>query len=278
MSLNETYIISDIDGTVVPHPYHSGQDQSSRARYVARLETLMKNSHFSCVTGRTFDGWKNLFQDAGLEPHLPRLAGLSFGADTYYHGKLLPKKAPSPEMKLAIRELKDELAKHPEFQKQTDFSGIQKFGLLHGFFIEEKSLITQIDWSFPSEGLNLKFAEVVFQTLNPHLAIQSSLRCQVFHRRIDILSDGFVPKAQLSEYVARWVAETRLESKHPVCYAFGDELYDDYLFASLRSLEHKVFSKVVTIGVQNGSKNVFRNASHVLASPDEVWSFIEGSL
>jgi hydroxymethylpyrimidine pyrophosphatase-like HAD family hydrolase len=261
----------------VPHPYHSGLGHTVRASYVHQLETLMKSNHVACVTGRTFEGWKNLFTQADRDPHFPRLAALAFGAEIYFHGKLLGKKHISAEMSQLIQELKSELSKHHEFDKQTDFTGMQRFGRLNGFFIEEKTSITQIDWNFQTEATNLKFAELVFQILNPHLAKRAALKCQVFHKRIDILSHGFVPKAGLSEHVHQWVNETRAESGKPLCYVFGDELYDDYLFESIKSLEGKTFQKVETIGVQNGSAISFKHADRVLKDPEEVWRFIQST-
>ena len=281
---HEKYIITDIDGTVVPHPYHSGLTQSERNPYITKLLNLMRNHHVACVTGRTLHGWKRLWTDSGNDPHLPRLMGLSFGAEVYFHGKALPVTPNSHELEQATHELSAALDTIPEFRNQADTADVMSKGKLQGYSIEVKPRIVQIDWNFATESLNLRFAEQVFHTLNPHLARKAALRCQVFHRRIDILSDGFVPKAELAHHVADWVQNTRLApaggitNQLPECIVLGDELYDDYLFQSIKTLKPKVFGHVRCIGVRNGNTALFQHADKVVESPDEAWELIDNEL
>ena len=275
----ELYVITDIDGTVVPHPYHSGLTQSQRNPYIARLLALMHNHHVACVTGRTLAGWKRLWCEAGLEPHLPRLMGLSFGADVYSHGHHVHARPPSQEMDVVVRELKEALGQEADFRSQADTDDIMRRGLLQGYSFEAKTHIVQIDWNFPTEAKNLRFAEHVFRALNPHLAKATSLRCQVFHRRIDILANGFVPKAELAHHLTQWVHETRLaDPRQPDCVVLGDELYDDYLFESVKALSPAIFGKVTCIGVDNGVGTQFRHADHTVLGPDGAWAAIEARL
>jgi hypothetical protein len=172
----------------------------------------------------------------------------------------------------------------PEFRNQADTAEVMSKGKLQGYSIEVKPRIVQIDWNFATESLNLRFAEQVFHTLNPHLARKAALRCQVFHRRIDILSDGFVPKAELAHHVADWVQNTRLApaggntTQLPECIVLGDELYDDYLFQSIKTLKPKVFGHVRCIGVRNGNTALFQHADKVVESPDEAWELIDNEL
>jgi hydroxymethylpyrimidine pyrophosphatase-like HAD family hydrolase len=277
---HEKYIITDIDGTVVPHPYHSGLTQSERNPYITKLLHLMRNHHVACVTGRTLHGWKRLWTDSGNDPHLPRLMGLSFGAEVYFHGKALPVTPNSHELQQATHELRAALDAIPEFRNQADTAVTMSKGQLQGYSIEVKPRIVQIDWNFATESMNLRFAEQVFHTLNPHLARKAALRCQVFHRRIDILSDGFVPKAELAHHVADWVQNTRLapvdsRGQLPECIVLGDELYDDYLFQSIKTLKPKVFGHVRCIGVRNGNTALFQHADEVVESPKEAWDLID---
>jgi hypothetical protein len=275
----ELYIITDIDGTVVPHPYHSGLSQEQRNPYVARLLELMRNHHVACVTGRTLAGWQRLWREAGHEPHLPRLMGLSFGAEIYYHAKHVDGRAQSAELTQVVHELHAALETEKDFRNQAEADDIMRHGRLQGYFFEEKTHIVQLDWNFATEALNLRFAEHVFHALNPHLAKATSLRCQVFHRRIDILANGFVPKAELAHSVRRWVDDTRLTdaARRPDCLVLGDELYDDYLFESMKRLEHDLFHKVTCLGVDNGVGTRFRHADKTVAGPDEAWRAIDGA-
>jgi hypothetical protein len=80
--------------------------------------------------------------------------------------------------------------------------------------------------------------------------------------------------------VADWVQNTRLapETNKPVhmpeCIVLGDELYDDYLFYSIKTLKPKVFGHVRCIGIRNGSTIPFRFADEVLESPKQAWELI----
>lgn len=284
----ELYVITDIDGTVVPHPYHSGLSQEERNPYIARLLELMRNHHVACVTGRTMAGWQRLWHEAELEPHLPRLMGLSFGAEVYEHGRHVdPHKPTSAELRSVVTELRHTLNHEPTFRQHADTKDIMLRGRLQGYYFEEKTHIVQLDWNFASEAMNLRFAEHVFHVLNPHLAKATSLRCQVFHRRIDILANGFVPKAELSRHVEHWVNTTRLapdpslvlkghSKSHdkPFCLVLGDELYDDYLFESMNALSPALFKKVICIGVDNGVGTRFRHAHRTVSGPDGAWAAI----
>ncbi|MGA1296364.1 MAG: hypothetical protein ACO3X1_13720 [Burkholderiaceae bacterium] len=295
----ELYLVTDIDGTVVPHPYHSGLSQEERNPYIKKLLDLMRNHHVACVTGRTMAGWQRLWREAEIEPHLPRLMGLSFGADIYEHGKHVDVRKPSRELSEVVTELRNALEGEPAFRQQADTRDVMLRGRLQGYYFEEKTHIVQLDWNFATEAMNLRFAEHVFHVLNPHLAKAASLRCQVFHRRIDILANGFVPKAELASHVTEWVHNTRLAqvvpsrvtnkrnshtaSLHaeghpldpkPECLVLGDELYDDYLFESMRSMVPRVFHRVTCIGVDNGIGTRFRHAHRTVLGPDGAWAAI----
>lgn len=269
------FIISDIDGTLVPHPYHSGLSQAERNPYVHRLSRLLDLPTVACVTGRGRNNWNRLWSDAGLTQKMPRLAGLEFGAEVYLHGKAEPYAHISAQREMVLQELKDEIKKHDVFRSQADPAEIMSTGRLSGYYIEEKHQIAQIDWSFATPALNLKFAEIVFGVLNPHLVKNPAIKAQVFHQRIDVLERHFIPKAALSAFVQRWVEDLAEEVSAPICHVFGDELYDDYLFSSIQELQGSLFSEVHTIGVLNGNPTHFQNADRTVASPDEVWAYIE---
>ncbi len=278
--LAETFIVTDIDGTLVPHPYHSGLSQEERNPYVQRLVELISRDHVACVTGRSMWGWRRLLEDAGEKPGLPRLAGLEFGADVYFKGNQVPQKKSSGEIALVVSELKEELSQHAEFRSQTEVGQIMSAGKLNGYFIEEKNQMVQIDWSFATEGLNLKFAELVFSVVNPHLAHNQALKTQVFHQRIDLLENDFVPKASLSQHLREWVNDVSPQSSvaHRRCLAFGDELYDDYLFKSLKALQGELFAEVLTFGVGHAADRPLRHADETLPDPAAAWSLLSDRL
>lgn len=271
----EVYVITDVDGTLVPHPYHSGLSQDERDPYVHRLHRLIHSSHVACVTGRGAAGWRRLFDDAGLTPVLPRLAGFEFGADVFFHGERQPLKTRSGEVQAVLEELRSAFLSHQEFRNQTDITEIMSSGRLQGYFIEEKQQMAQIDWCFSSAALNLQFAELVFGILNPHLAHNRSLKAQVFHQRIDLLEHDFVPKAALADHVSKWVRETTCRVSHRQCWVFGDELYDDYLFRSVKELVPSCFASVQCVAVANGRSARFQHADHLVDGPDDVWRLIE---
>jgi hypothetical protein len=272
---SEVYVITDIDGTLVPHPYHSGLSQSERSPYVHRLHDLIHSHHVACVTGRGEGGWRRLLHDAGVQPALPRLAGFEFGADVYYHGERLQLKSSVGEVPAVLAELRSAFAEHPEFRNQTDSSQIMSSGRLQGYYIEEKLQMAQIDWSFSSDALNLKFAELVFGVLNPHLAHNRNLKAQVFHQRIDLLEHDFIPKAALADHVLRWVRETTTSRADRHCWVFGDELYDDYLFRSIKEMVPSCFASVFCVAVANGRPMQFRYADETVDGPDDVWQLMD---
>ena len=63
-----------------------------------------------------------------------------------------------------------------------------------------------------------------------------------------------------------------------MCIVLGDELYDDYLFQSIKTLKPKVFGHVRCIGVRNGNTALFQHADKIVESPDEAWKIIEDAL
>lgn len=63
------------------------------------------------------------------------------------------------------------------------------------------------------------------------------------------------------------------------CLVLGDELYDDYLFESTKSLAPKVFKKVTCIGIDNNVGTQFRHADRIEKDgPDGAWRAIEDAL
>ena len=173
---HEKYIITDIDGTVVPHPYHSGLTQSERNPYITKLLHLMRNHHVACVTGRTLHGWKRLWTDSGNDPHLPRLMGLSFGAEVYFHGKALPVTPNSHELEQATHELRAALDASPEFRNQADTADVMSKGRLQGYSIEVKPRIVQIDWNFATQNA-LFWATNCMTTTSFRASKRSNQRC-----------------------------------------------------------------------------------------------------
>lgn len=230
------FILSDIDGTLVPHPYFSGMPSSQRAHYVHRVAALFDDDRFGLLTGRGHTNFERLLSEASLPTTLrPALLGLEFGAHFYRRNCTLFESPACPGVQGLLAALAEAFeratVRNPTFLPKDDLATRMALGRIEGFVMEHKALIGQVDWHY-SEAFTLEaFGHFLVEEVNPLLIHQPNVAVQVFPSRIDILQRGFVPKAGFFE---RMPGST-FKSKTPVhIIALGDELYDAYLFRYLR--------------------------------------------
>jgi trehalose-6-phosphatase len=257
-------VISDIDGTLVPHPYFSGISAAERKSNVRRLAELCKVPQFGLVTGRTWEGYNRIFSDSGETATFPSLLGLEFGSQLYQQNKQILTTPNSPGMHKLLDELSAELELFPEFRNTEDLFSRMKSGKIHGLVIERKAAISQVEWYFSEPHIQSKCAHIVKSHINPVLLEPTDVTIQLFDNRIDLISTGYIPKQGFldlsvsnrdKEITAR--LDNQQSSPDPysdfsggLVLALGDEFYDSYMFRYLKSLEGRRFERAYCIAVQ----------------------------
>lgn len=255
MNAQEVFVVSDIDGTLVPHPYFSGIDVAGRAQYIRRVIDLFDRPNFALVTGRMKAGWERLFKEAGVARRFPKILGLEFGAQLYVDGELVHERAQNPLIHAIAEHMAAALGEVPEFQVGESFEAQREKGLMRGYVIEEKATIVQIDWNFPDPGVSMRFVEFLTEKLNPYLTRSNEVYAQVLPHRIDVCEAGFVPKAHVwADLCARVERGLLPAGARPRAVVLGDEIYDGYMFNAFEALAPRTFSSVESWGV--GKKKV----------------------
>lgn len=264
-------VISDIDGTLVPHPFSSGVSLKDRAHHVERVGKLFKHKNFGLVTGRTRAGVKRLFSESGMESSEPYFLGVEFAAHLYQENKALQER-PQDKVLVEIKELLDtELAR---FGEAIDFLGPNFIsnGRLSGYFMELKSAMLQIEWDLGSAQKDAQFNTHLSYLLNPYLRRHEIVYTQVYANRLDLVSANFIPKQKFWKYAEKSFKQAM--TPKPALYLLGDELYDAYMFEEFIKLHKGEFSEIHAISV--GRELPF--ATRQFANATETLTFVENLL
>jgi len=256
------FIISDIDGTLVPHPYISGLSVEKRKKYVKRLHSLMHFPHFGLMTGRRLEAVQRLFTEQDLPFSFPAFLGTEFGTHLYAQGKDILKRQPCEK----IQKLHENIMKNIESSSELikDHKGLAQLntGILESFFVEKKTWCMQIDCGFKKEALQKEFWKQVGMALNPYI-IQEKPLAQIFQNRVDLFSHEFVPKTGFSNFLK----EHFLLDENTKIIALGDEAYDALMFEDLK----KNFKQVECFAV--GENLPFADA--VFSSCEDSLGYLE---
>lgn len=272
LPFRDCLVLSDIDGTLVPHPYGSGVPLERRATYVARLAALCQSPSFGLVTGRKLAGFERLFTECGHPPVCPVVLGVEFGAHCYLRGVAIYEHQANAALAAIAHALHAALATRPEFSSPLSLIAQMAQGCIEGAVIEEKAAILQIDWRFKHEATEHLFEEFLFELLNPLLASERGLFAQVFGRRIDIAELGFVPKQAVWPKIQRFFSE----STGKTLVLLGDELYDSYMFSDFLKNHSNSFADIVTCSVGRRLPHASRHFETVDAALDFVEATLAG--
>jgi hypothetical protein len=271
------FILSDIDGTLVPHPYFSGMASSQRARYVERVASLFSDERFGLLTGRGLTSFERLLSDANLSRALrPHFLGLEFGAHLYAGQANLfqsPVASGVHAVLNAIGEAFGQMVlKNPNLAPKDDLLTRMAQGRMEGFVLEPKALIGQVEWFYPDALTQEAFGHFLSEVVNPLVLNQPDVALQVFPSRIDVLQRGFVPKAGFLE---RLPSSLLGNGPAPHVIALGDELYDSYMFRYLREVHAQGLSET-TAGVPRKSPGKSPFASVRCYSVGRELAFTDG--
>ena len=263
------WVLSDIDGTLVPHPYFSGLSAAERVAYVDRLSALCVFPNFAVMTGRMVEGYRRLFEDSGRSLVFPAALGLEFGSLLYHSGKQWNTCLPYAPLQELVADLEAELAKEPAFLIGSNLYERMKSGKMTGFVRELKHQLAQIEWYLDNEVLKRKCMQTVRDFLNQSLLGKGQpFRFQFFENRVDLLQPGFTPKAtfSLSDFFGADFDPTK-----DFVLALGDELYDDHMFWHLKS---QLGDRALCASVGH----TLRRAHHTFENEADTLDFVESVL
>ena len=249
-ALDSPFILSDIDGTLVPHPYFSGLTTAERAVYVKRMARCFDSPRFGLITGRGRASYDRLLADSGValaHPAHPALLGLEFGAHLQARETILHESSAYAPLHAILDSIDEAVGtaalQRPEYASEGDLLSRMAQGRIQGFVLEPKALIGQVEWYFSEASTQAAFGHFVTNLINPLLIEHADVAVQVFSSRVDLLARGFVPKADLRERAGADAFDAATGGARSII-ALGDELYDAYMFRYLRSLQGSVFSSV----------------------------------
>ena len=272
-----TIVVSDIDGTLVPHPYSSGMSVQQRAGYIQRFGALCSRPFFGVVTGRKKAGFDRLRQEGQLSAQLfPAFLALEFGGQIFFEGNQVHAHEPNALLQKYVLELCGALRTHAEFSVLENIESQIQQGRMRGYVIEQKAAIVQLDWYFSDDAVRSAFTEFLFRFVNPYLLKTNQVYGQVFGHRFDLCEVGFVPKHGVWQKApAAWKKNiTSNGLVKPELIVLGDELYDAYMFQSFKALVPSVFSKVEACAV--GGPLPF--ADRVFANEADALDYVEAVL
>jgi trehalose-6-phosphatase len=267
-------VLSDIDGTLVDHPFLSGSHVEARRNSVQRMFRLFGHSNFGIVTGRRKEGFERFFREYDIPYALPNFLAVEFATHHAVDGEWVLWRDRNACVSELMRTLQGLVESDVEFGNGHDvFMALQK-GKIETYFLEEKTICAQIEAHFPSAALQKRFFSVVEEHVNPLVTGSSTLSLQSFASmgRLDVLEKGFVPKAGFWPTIEKHRVKFDLvPDPELTIVALGDELYDSYMFRYLKEeLGHR-FARVLTVGV--GKR--MTGATHVCDHPKEALSFVE---
>jgi trehalose-6-phosphatase len=267
-------VLSDIDGTLVDHPFLSGSHVEARRNSVERMFRLFENPNFGIVTGRRKEGFERFFREYDLAYSLPHFLAVEFATHHAVKGEWVVWRERNDHVNELMKALKYRVELDAEFGAGHDvFMALQK-GKIETYFLEEKTICAQIEAHFPSVALQQRFFSIVEEHVNPLVTGFSSLTLQSFASmgRLDVLEKGFVPKAGFWPTIERHrEAFDLVVDSDLTIVALGDELYDSYMFRYLKDELCHRFHRVFTVSV--GKK--MTGATHVCAHPEHALSFVE---
>jgi hypothetical protein len=267
-------VLSDIDGTLVAHPFLSGKNLDARRESVHRMFNLFSHPNFGIVTGRRKEGFERFFAEYDLEYRLPAFLGVEFATHHAVHGEWVVWKEQSALVRRVMQSLQRVVEANAEFGKGHDVFQALRAGKIETYFLEEKTVCAQIEAHFPEAALQRRFFSLVEDVVNPLAAGNAGLALQGFFSmgRLDILEKGFVPKAGFWGTIEKYREDMSLAPDSELTVvALGDELYDSYMFRYLRSELGEKFGKVFTVSVGK----VLAHATHWCRGTDDALSFVE---
>ena len=265
------FVISDIDGTLVPHPYTSGLSPAQRSQAVARVGTLTQNPRFSLVTGREWNGYGRLFAECQLPLQVPQALGVDFGAQIYHNGRKYNETTPSVTLGELIQELVDQVK---EFGPELPITGpgsASSQGKFKGYVFEKKEAVLQIEWDFEDHAKDTLFCNKVTKIVNSFLLPGRGLYAQIFANRIDVMPHHVIPKSTFWPYFQEILKYSQAQWAETHLYLFGDELYDAYMFRTFLTTYRPLFKEVTAVSV--GS--LLPHATQTCASPAEALAQVE---
>ena len=242
--MTQTLVISDVDGTLVPHLYFSDLSPQARESAVRRMERLCQHPRFGIVTGRRRASLDALFASAGFPgaPDSCRLLACEFGAHIQSSGSLVRESPQDPHVLRVHGRLQEALAQGTLPRSDGRFP-------LRGVFVEHKPSSVQIDWDLGDAAANLDIFREVSVLVNG-LVLEHSLGMQVFRNRVDVLAPSFQPKRGLVPWILRAFPEVR-SGPHELVL-LGDELYDNGLFEEfLQGAASSLFSSIRALSVEH---------------------------
>lgn len=270
-------VLSDIDGTLIPHPFLSGVTVEDKAEDVLRMFALFKNKNFGLITGRRKAGFERFFREYSVPETFPAFLAVEFATNIAVLGKWVLERSQNSSVSSLMRNLSAEICSHQEFMQGHDLASALQRGWFDTFFLEEKLLCAQIEGHFPDSKKLARYFGVVEKILNPYTIGADALAVQSFPsiNRIDVLERGFIPKCGF------WPTLEAHRESLGICanseltiVALGDEHYDSYMFRYLQKDLGKRFKKVITISVSSK----LSHATHWCSNTRTALSFVENVL
>ncbi len=270
-------VLSDIDGTLIPHPFLSGVSTEDKSEDVSRMFSLFGHKNFGLVTGRRKAGFERFFREYRMTETFPAFLAVEFATHISVFGKWVVERAQNSSVSRLMNELAEEICTYPEFNEGHNLAQALQRGWFDTYFLEEKTLCAQIEGHFPSPEKLARYFAVVEKILNPYTIGAGALAVQSFPsmRRIDVLENGFLPKCGF------WPTIESHRESLGICadsdltvVALGDEHYDSYMFRYLKNELGERFKNVFTISVSHK----LNYATHWCHNTRTALSFVENVL
>jgi len=270
-------VLSDIDGTLIPHPFLSGVSTEDKSEDVARMFSLFEHKNFGLVTGRRKAGFERFFREYNMAETFPAFLAVEFATHVSVFGKWVVERSQNSSVSRLMKELAAEIGAYSEFNEGHNLAQALQRGWFDTYFLEEKTLCAQIEGHFPDAEKLAKYFAVVEKILNPYTIGAGALAVQSFPsmRRIDVLENGFLPKCGFWPTIEshREALGICADSELTVV-ALGDEHYDSYMFRYLKNDLGARFKRVYTISVSHK----LNYATHWCPDTRTALSFVENVL
>lgn len=247
---NDIFVISDIDGTLVPHPFLSGKNVDERRRSFVRLLDLFRYDNFGLMTGRRQVGFERYGSEYQLPVIYPAFLGVEFGAHLAVRGEWVSRSPQNEELASLLGQVERAVSSLSGINSVGDPEEALRRGVVESHYIELKCRIAQLESHYPTPEANRLFQETVEQIVNAQCIGPSTLTFQSFasQRRLDVVERGFVPKSGFLPTLARHLFPRRGVNSTTLV-ALGDELYDSYMFRHLKQESQTSQSRVLAFSV-----------------------------